>query len=182
MAAEDSSFGSRCQGAQPAVSRLLAYLRRAFLDQKAAQASPRPTRQKCSAVIHATSPITVGTSTAQPRAWQDPRRQAQACQQIEELRRFCGPDMALLSVGGVQTADHLRARMSGVQNSCRSTPPSCTRAPGSHAGCCGSASSPAETTTPRTSRGVVVGAGKASQLASHSFDQKRSIFASACSF
>nr|WP_260465560.1 hypothetical protein [Stutzerimonas stutzeri] len=49
---------------------------------------------------------------AQPRAWQDPRRQAQACQQIEELRRFCGPDMALLSVGGVQTADHLRARMS----------------------------------------------------------------------
>ena len=46
------------------------------------------------------------------RAWQDPRRQAQACQQIEDLRRFCGPDMALLSVGGVQTADHLRARMS----------------------------------------------------------------------
>jgi len=46
------------------------------------------------------------------RAWQDPRRQAHACQQIEELRRFCGPDMALLSVGGVQTADHLRARMS----------------------------------------------------------------------
>ena len=45
------------------------------------------------------------------RARQDPRRQAQACQQIEELRRFCGPDMALLSVGGVQTADHLRARM-----------------------------------------------------------------------
>ncbi|MDI9750567.1 hypothetical protein QM285_22460 [Stutzerimonas stutzeri] len=31
---------------------------------------------------------------------------------MEDLRRFCGPDMALLSVGGVQTADHLRARMS----------------------------------------------------------------------
>ncbi|PKM03269.1 MAG: phosphoserine aminotransferase [Gammaproteobacteria bacterium HGW-Gammaproteobacteria-6] len=44
-------------------------------------------------------------------AWQDPQRQAQACEQIEHLRRFCGNDMALLSVGGIQTASHLQARM-----------------------------------------------------------------------
>ncbi|MCQ4295315.1 phosphoserine aminotransferase [Pseudomonas stutzeri] len=46
------------------------------------------------------------------RAWQDPRQQAQACEQIEHLRRFCGENMALMSVGGIQTATHLRARMS----------------------------------------------------------------------
>ncbi len=44
-------------------------------------------------------------------AWQDPRRQAQACEQIEHLRRFCGKDIALLSVGGIQTASHLQARV-----------------------------------------------------------------------
>ncbi|WP_313285801.1 phosphoserine aminotransferase [Stutzerimonas kunmingensis] len=44
-------------------------------------------------------------------AWQDPQRQAQACEQIEHLRRFCGNNMALLSVGGIQTASHLQARM-----------------------------------------------------------------------
>ncbi|MBX7273791.1 phosphoserine aminotransferase [Stutzerimonas chloritidismutans] len=44
-------------------------------------------------------------------AWQDPQRQAQACEQIEHLRRFCGNDMALLSVGGIQTASQLQARM-----------------------------------------------------------------------
>ena len=44
-------------------------------------------------------------------AWQDPRRQTQACEQIEHLRRFCGKNMALLSVGGIQTASHLEARM-----------------------------------------------------------------------
>ena len=44
-------------------------------------------------------------------AWQDPQRQAQACEQIEHLRQFCGNNMALLSVGGIQTASHLQARM-----------------------------------------------------------------------
>ncbi len=44
-------------------------------------------------------------------AWQHPQRQAQACDQIEHLRRFCGNDMALLSVGGIQTASQLQARM-----------------------------------------------------------------------
>ncbi|WP_251989765.1 hypothetical protein [Stutzerimonas stutzeri] len=55
-------------------------------------------------------PWATGDSRALPGLAGSPA-QAQACQQIEELRRFCGPDMALLSVGGVQTADHLRARM-----------------------------------------------------------------------
>ncbi len=44
-------------------------------------------------------------------AWQDPQRQAQACEQIEHLRQFCGNNMALLSVGGIQTASQLQARM-----------------------------------------------------------------------
>lgn len=45
------------------------------------------------------------------RSWQDERQQAQACQQIEHLHRFCGPDLTLLSVGGIQTAQHLQARL-----------------------------------------------------------------------
>lgn len=45
------------------------------------------------------------------RAWQDPQQQALACEQIEGLRRFCGQGMALISVGGIQTASHLQARM-----------------------------------------------------------------------
>lgn len=45
------------------------------------------------------------------RAWQDPARQAQACAQIEQLRRLCGEQMALLSVGGIQSAEHLDARL-----------------------------------------------------------------------
>lgn len=45
------------------------------------------------------------------RAWQDAARQEQACAQIEQLRRLCGGQMALLSVGGIQSAEHLQARL-----------------------------------------------------------------------
>lgn len=45
------------------------------------------------------------------RAWQDDRQQMQACMQIEQLHRLCGTDLALISVGGVQTAGHLQARL-----------------------------------------------------------------------
>jgi len=43
-------------------------------------------------------------------AWQDDRAQALACEQIAELRRFCGTETVLMSVGGIQTAAHLLAR------------------------------------------------------------------------
>jgi len=45
------------------------------------------------------------------RDWQDPTQQAQACAQIEQLRRLCGGQMALMSVGGIQSAEHLQARL-----------------------------------------------------------------------
>lgn len=45
------------------------------------------------------------------RAWQDTARQAQACAQIEQLRRLCGRQIALMSVGGIQSAEHLQARL-----------------------------------------------------------------------
>lgn len=45
------------------------------------------------------------------RAWQDAAQQAQACAQIEQLRRLCGRQIALMSVGGIQTAAHLQARL-----------------------------------------------------------------------
>jgi dihydroorotate dehydrogenase len=45
------------------------------------------------------------------RAWQDAARQAQACAQIEQLRRLCGRQIALMSVGGIQSAEHLQARL-----------------------------------------------------------------------
>lgn len=45
------------------------------------------------------------------RAWQDAARQEQACAQIVQLRRLCGGQMALLSVGGIQTPAHLDARL-----------------------------------------------------------------------
>lgn len=44
-------------------------------------------------------------------AWQNEVRQAQACAQIEQLRRLCVGQMALMSVGGIQTAAHLQARL-----------------------------------------------------------------------
>ncbi|WP_324730524.1 phosphoserine aminotransferase [Pseudomonas paeninsulae] len=44
-------------------------------------------------------------------AWQNDVRQAQACAQIEQLRRLGGGQLALMSVGGIQTADHLQARL-----------------------------------------------------------------------
>jgi len=43
--------------------------------------------------------------------WQATARQEQACRQIEALRRLCGEDMALMSVGGIQTRKHLQARL-----------------------------------------------------------------------
>jgi dihydroorotate dehydrogenase len=45
------------------------------------------------------------------RAWQGATQQAQACAQIEQLRRLCGGQIALMSVGGIQTAAHLQARL-----------------------------------------------------------------------
>jgi dihydroorotate dehydrogenase len=45
------------------------------------------------------------------RAWQDAAQQAQACVQIEQLRRLCGGQLALMSVGGIQSAEHLQARL-----------------------------------------------------------------------
>jgi len=45
------------------------------------------------------------------RAWQDAAQQEQACAQIAQLRRLCGGQMALLSVGGIQTPAHLDARL-----------------------------------------------------------------------
>ena len=44
-------------------------------------------------------------------AWRNEHQQALACEQIEQLHRFCGDDMALMSVGGIQTAEHLAARL-----------------------------------------------------------------------
>lgn len=45
------------------------------------------------------------------RAWQDAAQQAQACAQIEQLRRLCGRQIALMSVGGIQSAEHLQTRL-----------------------------------------------------------------------
>jgi dihydroorotate dehydrogenase len=45
------------------------------------------------------------------RAWQNPDNQAQACAQIEQLRALCGNQLALMSVGGIQSAAHLQARL-----------------------------------------------------------------------
>ncbi len=45
------------------------------------------------------------------RAWQHPDNQAQACAQIEQLRALCGNQLALMSVGGIQSAAHLQARL-----------------------------------------------------------------------
>lgn len=43
--------------------------------------------------------------------WQTATQQEQACRQIEALRQLCGQDMALMSVGGIQTHEHLLARL-----------------------------------------------------------------------
>lgn len=45
------------------------------------------------------------------RDWQHDTQQAQACRQLEQLRYLCGHDLALISVGGIQTAAHLQARL-----------------------------------------------------------------------
>ncbi len=45
------------------------------------------------------------------RAWQDESQQSQACQQISMLRALAGNDIALMSVGGIQTRAHLKARL-----------------------------------------------------------------------
>ncbi|SFP49016.1 phosphoserine aminotransferase [Pseudomonas borbori] len=45
------------------------------------------------------------------RAWQNPTQQTQACVQIEQLRQLCGKQMALISVGGIQTFEHVTARL-----------------------------------------------------------------------
>lgn len=45
------------------------------------------------------------------RDWQDEFQQAQACEQVEQLQRFCGRDLTLMSVGGIQNAAHLQARL-----------------------------------------------------------------------
>lgn len=45
------------------------------------------------------------------RAWQEEAQQSQACQQIAALRALAGRDMALMSVGGIQTREHFRSRL-----------------------------------------------------------------------
>lgn len=45
------------------------------------------------------------------RDWQQEHRQRQACDQIEQLQGLCGTELTLMSVGGIQTAAHLRMRM-----------------------------------------------------------------------
>lgn len=45
------------------------------------------------------------------RDWQHDTQQARACRQLEQLHRLCSHDLALMSVGGIQTAAHLRARL-----------------------------------------------------------------------
>ena len=45
------------------------------------------------------------------RVWQNPDNQAQACAQIGQLRALCGNQLALMSVGGIQSAAHLQARL-----------------------------------------------------------------------
>jgi dihydroorotate dehydrogenase len=45
------------------------------------------------------------------RTWQNAAQQAQACAQIEQLRRLSGGQIALMSVGGIQSAAHLQARL-----------------------------------------------------------------------
>ncbi|WP_019339046.1 hypothetical protein [Stutzerimonas stutzeri] len=45
------------------------------------------------------------------RDWQDQRQQAQACEQIEHLHNFCGEGLTLMSVGGIQSAADLQARL-----------------------------------------------------------------------
>lgn len=43
--------------------------------------------------------------------WQQDAQQEQACRQIEALRQLCAQEMALMSVGGIQTHAHLQARL-----------------------------------------------------------------------
>lgn len=45
------------------------------------------------------------------RGWQDDDQQLLACRQIEQLRPLCDGALALMSVGGIQTAAHLQARL-----------------------------------------------------------------------
>lgn len=45
------------------------------------------------------------------RDWQNEHQQRQACEQIEHLHSFCGAGFALVSVGGIQSAAHLQARL-----------------------------------------------------------------------
>ena len=45
------------------------------------------------------------------RTWQAESQQSQACQQIAALRALTGNDIALMSVGGIQTRQHFTARL-----------------------------------------------------------------------
>lgn len=45
------------------------------------------------------------------RRWQQAALQDATCAQLAELRATCGPALALLSVGGIQHAGHLQARL-----------------------------------------------------------------------
>jgi len=49
-------------------------------------------------------------TAARYRRWQQPSAQYEACAQVAALKAICGPQMALLSVGGIQTAAHVQAR------------------------------------------------------------------------
>jgi dihydroorotate dehydrogenase len=45
------------------------------------------------------------------RNWQAEAQQQSACEQVAQLREQVGDDMALMSVGGIQTREHLQARL-----------------------------------------------------------------------
>jgi len=49
-------------------------------------------------------------TAARYRRWQQPSAQYEACAQVAALKAICGPQVALLSVGGIQTAAHVQAR------------------------------------------------------------------------
>ncbi|PAU53570.1 hypothetical protein BZL41_23275 [Pseudomonas sp. PIC25] len=117
-------------GARPRLTRLLASLRerQQRLDQLGGRKVPLAAKLRClpddlpldltallrdlgfDALLAAHDPGPPATPRRY-RHWQNPIAQAQACIQTERLRAHCGPRMALLSVGGIQTAAHLNDRL-----------------------------------------------------------------------
>lgn len=117
-------------GARPRLTRLLASLRerQQRLDRLGGRKVPLAAKLRClpdappldlaallrdlgfDALLAAHDPGPP-TTPQRYRHWQNPIAQALACAQTERLRTLCGPRMALLSVGGIQTATHLNDRL-----------------------------------------------------------------------